>query len=74
MLDSFSDKPLGINCTKASTGECEPNARCLPSRSEYICTCDIGYYDDNGFNSSGNCQNSKYNVHGFHLTLVSFIS
>ena len=57
-----ADEPLGGGCDPDSIEvQCsDPYAACLINGSDYICTCDLGYYDDNGYDSSGHCQNSEY--------------
>ena len=57
---SLSDAPLGGTCDAGSTDQCsDSKAGCLFDEAKYICTCEDGFYDDNGFALDGNCQGSR---------------
>ena len=34
-------------------------ADCLSDGTKYICTCKVGFYDDNGFTLAGNCKGGR---------------
>ena len=63
---SLTDKPLGETCEAGSMNQCsDPEADCLSDGTKYICTCKVGFYDDNGFTLAGNCKGGK--VYFFYL-------
>lgn len=54
-----------VNECEDNTNECDVNANCTDLEGSYTCTCQMGYYSEEGGNGrNGTC---KGKLHHFHL-------